>query len=310
MSLHRLDSIRVAVPDVERQVAMYAAAGFARDTSGMRFGGSNGGEQVTLESGEFRRLLDVNVLSNDVSDISVIASRLTGLGLDSSTRDGVLSANDPATRVKFSVRVAEAPEPALAEVLPYNGPGHQPRINQRASGVIPHARAPRRLGHIVIGSPDIDSTIRFLVEGFGFRVSDHFPGIIAFLRCSTDHHNVAVVNSEVPQLQHYSWECDDVDHVGHNATKLINAGVAQDGWGFGRHYVGSNFFWYLLEPSGSFIEFYSDMDVITDDMEWETRGRTPVGPEHIGNSWGPRMPLEFVVPPDLEQMKAGWARIG
>jgi len=86
--------------------------------------------------------------------------------------------------------------------------------------------------------------------------------------------------------------------------------VAEQGWGFGRHYVGSNFFWYLLEPSGSFIEFYSDMDMITDDIEWETRGRTPVGPEHIGNSWGPRMPLEFIVPPDLDQLKAGWARIG
>jgi len=161
----------------------------------------------------------------------------------------------------------------------------------------------------VIGTPDWEGTVRFLVEGLGFRVSDSFPGIIAFLRCSTDHHNVAVVGSEVPHLQHYSWECDDVDHVGHNATALLNAELAEQGWGFGRHFVGSNFFWYLLEPSGSFIEFYSDMDVITDDIEWETRGRTPVGPEHIGNSWGPRMPLEFVIPRDLDALKAGWAAI-
>ncbi|MBU3716819.1 MAG: dioxygenase [Actinobacteria bacterium] len=307
--LHRLDSIRVAVPDADRQRAFYLAAGFTTDTSGSRFAGSNGGQQVTLEQGEFRRLLNVDVLSNDPSDISVIASRLTGLGITSSTRDGVLVATDPATRVEFSVRVGEAPPSAVSEVFPLNAPGHSERINQRASGVIPRARAPRRLGHIVIGSPDIDSTIRFLVEGFGFKVSDHFPGIIAFLRCSTDHHNVAVVNSEVPQLQHYSWECDDVDHVGHNGTALIAAGVAEHGWGFGRHYVGSNFFWYLMEPSGSFIEFFSDMDIITDDIEWETRGRTPVGPEHIGNSWGPRMPLEFIVPPDLDQLKSGWAKI-
>ncbi|MFM7490709.1 MAG: VOC family protein [Actinomycetota bacterium] len=309
MPLHRLDSISVAVPDAERQRAFYLAAGLTTDSTGSRFAGSNGGEQVTLEQGEFRRLLNVNVLSNDQSDISVIASRLTGLGLSSSTRDGVLVATDPATRVEFSVRVADAPKSATADVFPQNGPGHHERINQRASGVIPRARAPRRLGHVVIGSPDIEGTVRFLTEGLGFKVSDHFPGIIAFLRCSTDHHNVAVVNSEVPQLQHYSWECDDVDHVGHNGTALIAAGVAQHGWGFGRHYVGSNFFWYLLEPSGSFIEFYSDMDIITDDIEWETRGRTPVGPEHIGNSWGPRMPLEFVVPPDLDQLKSGWAKI-
>ncbi|MEY4223163.1 MAG: hypothetical protein RIS33_97 [Actinomycetota bacterium] len=310
MPLHRLDSIRIAVPDAEAQSRLYTTAGFTSDPSGSRFGGSDGGQQVVLEQGDFRRLLNVDILANDASDTSVIASRLTGLGISSTLRDGRLVATDPATRVDFSVRVADGPKSAVAEVMPYNGPGHNERVNQRASGVIPRARAPRRLGHIVIGSPDIDGTIRFLVEGLGFKVSDHFPGIIAFLRCSTDHHNVAVVNSEVPQLQHYSWECDDVDHVGHNGTALIAAGVAKPGWGFGRHFVGSNFFWYLLEPSGSFIEFYSDMDIITDDIEWETRGRTPVGPEHIGNSWGPSMPLEFIVPPDLDQLKAGWARIG
>ena len=309
MALHRLDSIRVAVPDVARQTAFYAEAGFVSDSSGSRFGGSEGGHQVQLEESTFRRLLDVNILAHDTTDLSIIKSRLTGLGVDVSMNDDTLSAVDPATRVLFSVRPGVAPARATLAPTAYNGPSRNERVNQRAAGVIPHARAPRRLGHIVIGSPDIDSTIRFLVEGFGFKVSDQFPGIIAFLRCSTDHHNVAVVNSEVPQLQHYSWECDDIDHVGHNATTLIRADPSRQGWGFGRHYVGSNFFWYLLEPSGSFIEFYSDLDIITDDIEWETKGRTPVGPEHIGNSWGPNMPLEFIVPPDLDAMKAGWAAL-
>lgn len=309
MPLHHLDSIRVAVPDAERQSAFYRAAGFTVDASGSRFGGSDGGEQVRLEAGSFRRLLEVDVLADDPSDVSVVASRLIGLGLTPNVADGVVRVVDPATRVQFSVREGIRPARTRVEAPNYNGPGRNERVDQRASGVIPKARAPHRLGHVVIGSPDIDSTIRVLVEGLGFKVSDHFPGIIAFLRCSTDHHNVAVVNSEVPQLQHYSWECDDVDHVGHSATALLRTDLAVQGWGFGRHYVGSNFFWYLLEPSGSFFEFYSDMDVIEDDIAWETRGRTPVGNEHIGNSWGPDMPLEFIVPPDLDELKSGWAAI-
>lgn len=309
MAIHRLDSIRIAVADAEKQRSFYDAVGLTADSTRSRFSSPDGGEQVVVEQGDFRRLLDVNLSAADESDLSVIASRLTGLGIASSMRDGVLHAVDPGTRVDFTVRVDPLrARPALTPSS-YNGPGRHERVNLRASGVIPQARSPRRLGHVVIGTPDWEGTVRFLVEGLGFRVSDSFPGIIAFLRCSTDHHNVAVVGSEVPHLQHYSWECDDVDHVGHNATTLINADLAKDGWGFGRHYVGSNFFWYLLEPSGSFIEFYSDMDIITDDIAWETTGRTPVGPEHIGNSWGPRMPLEFVIPPDLDDLKAGWARI-
>ena len=309
MAIHRLDSIRLAVADAGKQRTFYEAVGLTSDSTGSRFSSPDGGEQVVVEHGDFRRLLDVNLSAADESDLSVIASRLNGLGLKSTMRDGVLHAIDPGTRVDFTVRVGDLLTRPAEVATVHNGPGRHERVNTRAAGVIPRARAPRRLGHLVIGTPDWEGTVRFLVEGLGFRVSDSFPGIIAFLRCSTDHHNVAVVGSEVPHLQHYSWECDDVDHVGHNATALLNAELAEQGWGFGRHFVGSNFFWYLLEPSGSFIEFYSDMDVITDDIEWETRGRTPVGPEHIGNSWGPRMPLEFVIPRDLDALKAGWAAI-
>ncbi len=309
MAIHRLDSIRIAVADAEKQRSFYGAVCLTSDSTGSRFSSPDGGEQVVVEQGDFRRLLDVNLSAADESDLSVIASRLNGLGLTSAMRDGILQAVDPATRVDFTVRVGDVLARPAEIATVYNGPGRHERVNTRAAGVIPRARAPRRLGHLVIGTPDWEGTVRFLVEGLGFRVSDSFPGIIAFLRCSTDHHNVAVVGSEVPHLQHYSWECDDVDHVGHNATALLNAELVEQGWGFGRHFVGSNFFWYLLEPSGSFIEFYSDMDVITDDIEWETRGRRPVGPEHIGNSWGPRMPLEFVIPRDLDALKAGWAAI-
>jgi hypothetical protein len=145
------------------------------------------------------------------------------------------------------------------------------------------------------------------LDGLGFKVSDEFPDIIAFLRCSFDHHNIALVGGEVPFLQHYSWECDDVDHVGHLATTLLLVDADRQTWGFGRHFIGSNFMWYLRDPSGSFVEFYSDMDRIDDDVEWETVGRTPVGLENVGLAWGPNMPMEFIVPTDIDVLKAGWA---
>jgi hypothetical protein len=113
----------------------------------------------------------------------------------------------------------------------------------------------------------------------------------------------------VPILQHYSWECDDLDHVGHTGTALYRVDPNRHAWGIGRHFAGSNFYWYLRDPTGSFLELYSDLDVIDDDDAWEQHGRTAMSFEHIANAWGPNLPTEFVVPDDLDHLTAGWASV-
>ncbi|MEZ5183799.1 MAG: VOC family protein [Acidimicrobiales bacterium] len=167
--------------------------------------------------------------------------------------------------------------------------------------------APRRLGHLVVGTPDLAATRSLLVEGLGFKVSDEIDGIISFLRCSTDHHNVALVASPVPLLQHYSWECDDLDHVGATATSVLRRDPDGHVWGIGRHFAGSNFYWYLRDPSGAFLELYSDLDQITDDEAWEREGRTEFALDRIANAWGPEIPLEFIEPADIADLQARWA---
>jgi len=72
---------------------------------------------------------------------------------------------------------------------------------------------------------------------------------------------------------------------------------------------GSNFYWYLRDPSGAFLELYSDLDRITDDAAWEQRGRTPLSLEAHVNTWGPNLPPEFVVPHDLAELESGWATL-
>jgi len=307
VALNRLEGIRIAVSDPVAQTDFYAAAGFGVD--GGQVATPDAGQQLEVVEGDFRRLLAVRLGTTEEADLSVIGSRLSGLGVAHRTIDGALRTIDPITRVEFEIRPTEPLAQVPSTEFAFNAPGRVHRRNARAAGAHPRPRSPRRLGHVVIGTPDIEGTKRFLVEGLGFRLSDETPGIIAFLRCSTDHHNVALVGSEVPHLQHYSWECDDVDHVGHTGTKMLRRNPGAVTWGFGRHFVGSNFFWYLPDPSGSFCEFYSDMDVIDDDIAWETTGRTPVAPELIGHSWGPAMPVEFIVPPDLDALRQGWAGI-
>jgi len=217
---------------------------------------------------------------------------------------------DPASAVGIELCLAEpyAPQPPPALVVP-NAPGAVVRANKRAPAVFDGPRPPRRLGHVVIGTPDFGRSYSLLTEGLGLRTSDLADGIIAFLRCSPDHHNVALVESPVPILQHYSWECDDIDHVGHAATALLRADPDRHAWGIGRHFAGSNFYWYLNDPSGAYVEFYSDLDQILDDDEWETSGRGEFTLEHVFNSWGPNPPLEFIAPDDLGELQQSWDAI-
>ena len=237
-----------------------------------------------------------------------MARRLTDGGAAPVVADSEVRVVDPASRVELVVRVAEpAPAPAPASLVVPNAPGATVRVDERAPAVFAGPRPPRRLGHLVIGTPAIGETRDLLVQGVGLKLSDEIDGLIAFLRCSPDHHNVALVDSPVPLLQHYSWECDDIDHVGHSASALLRPDPSRHTWGLGRHFAGSNFYWYLRDPAGSYLELYSDLDQILDDEAWERRGRTPFDFEHVANSWGPNLPLEFIVPPDLDQLQAAWA---
>lgn len=163
----------------------------------------------------------------------------------------------------------------------------------------------------MLGTPDLAGTVPLLTEGLGFRLTDSVEGTITFLRCSTDHHNVAVVESPVPLLHYNSWECDDVGHVGHvghAASALYRMLPDRHVWGMGRHFAGSNFYWYLRDPWGSSIELYSDLDQILDDEAWEATGRTGFSFEQVANSWSPNLPVEFVVPDDLDVLQKGWER--
>jgi len=307
MGLHRLLGFTTAVPDPEGMAAFYGELGLAGDAV-TGFTGSDGGSRVLVDEGDFRRLVRVEFGCRGPEDLDATARRLTDGGAVPELTDGELRIVDPASSVELVLRVAEpAPAPTAAAPVVPNAPGATVRVDERAPAVFGGPRPPRRLGHLVIGTPAITETRDLLVEGIGLKVSDEIDGVIAFLRCSPDHHNVALVESPVPLLQHYSWECDDVDHVGYSASALLRPDPSRHTWGLGRHFAGSNFYWYLRDPAGSYLELYSDLDQIHDDEAWERRGRTLFEFEHVANSWGPDLPLEFIVPSDLDQLQAAWA---
>jgi hypothetical protein len=308
MSLHRLLGFRAAVADPTALASYYAELGLTGD-AGSGYTGSDGGAAALIDEAPFRRLISVDIGCHDERDLDAIAERLEDRGAAPRRASESVSVIDAASRVQITVRVAE-PEAVGAPValVTPNTIGLAARVNERTPAVFGAPRPPRRLGHLVIGTPDLRATRDLLVEGVGCKVSDEFDGIIHFLRCSTDHHNIGLVHSPVPILQHYSWECDDIDHVGHTATALYRTDPSRQAWGLGRHFAGSNFYWYLRDPAGSFLELYSDFDRIDDDAAWEER-RGPLSIEHVANVWGPNLPPEFIVPDDLTALEAGWAKL-
>lgn len=307
MTLHRLTRIVMGVPNVDQTAAYYDDFGLTATTvtpgGGTGFATSDGGEQLRIIETPRRRLVQLGVGADDPDDLDRIASSLERLGIGFNRTDTSVSAFDPGTevtvRVHIADRISQAPVPAPV----YNAPGAIVRPGTRASGILREDRVrPRKLGHVVLGSTDQETSQRFFIDGLGFKVSDRVPGLAAFMRCSTDHHNVLVQQAPAAFLHHSSWQVDDVDDVGRAATTMLEADPDRHTWGLGRHFIGSNFFWYLKDPAGNFSEYYSDMDCIVDDALWKPGDWDASKALY---SWGPPPPPSFLAPEDLAALMTG-----
>ncbi|MFI5856270.1 VOC family protein [Streptomyces parvulus] len=302
MALHRLTSITMGVPDVAGTAAYYTDFGLTPDGEGW-FTTLDGGRQLRIVRAPTRRLVEVRVGADTPDDLSAAASRLERLGIRSTADAGTLTAYDRATAVRAVLEVAPRTAQSPVRATAYNGPGRDERTGHRAPGVLRTGRVrPRKLGHAVVGTTDFEATTAFFRDGLGFKASDYIKGHGAFLRCSTDHHNILVLAAPVAFLHHSSWQVDDIDEVGRGAAAMLEDHPERHVWGLGRHHAGSNFFWYLKDPAGNFSEYYADMDCIADDQLW-----TPEvleGAKGLFN-WGPPPPPSFLAPEDLGALMTG-----
>jgi catechol 2,3-dioxygenase-like lactoylglutathione lyase family enzyme len=302
MALHRLTSITMGVPNVEETAAYYDEFGLAPDGDGW-FTTRDAGRQLRIVPAPTRRLIDLHVGVDDSDDLARAAGNLERMGIGVERGPGWISAVDKATGTRAYLEIAGRFEQDEVPPTPYNGPGRYERSNDRAPGVQRTDRVmPRKLGHAVLGSTDYEATQAFFINGLGFKVSDHIKGAGTFMRCSTDHHNVLVLGAPVSFLHHTSWQVDDVDDVGRGASSMLEDHPERHIWGLGRHYGGSNFFWYLKDPAGNFSEYYSDMDCIVDDQLWTPQDLQ--GAQGLF-SWGPPPPPSFLHPEDLAAMMTG-----
>jgi catechol 2,3-dioxygenase-like lactoylglutathione lyase family enzyme len=305
--MHRLAQITLGVPHLEAVGRYYEEFGLHRSRATdqeLVFSTTEGGEQLRLVPAPFRRLVAVTIGVDDRDDIARAAARLNGLGLSATPAPDRLSAVEPVTGVRFDLTVQPRIHQVPAATSPVNGPGRIERAAARTPGILREQRVrPRRLGHVVLGSTDVDATLRFVTDGIGFKVSDLVGGGHgAFLRCSTDHHNMLVQRAPVNFVHHSAWQVDDIDEVGRGAMAMLEDHPERHVWGLGRHHAGSNFFWYLRDPAGTFSEYYSDLDDIPEDALWTPE--VMEGARGLFN-WGPPPPPSFVNPEDLAALMTG-----
>jgi len=186
--------------------------------------------------------------------------------------------------------------PSADPPLRLNSPGHIARVAQRGYPEAGTGARPRRLGHVLLFTPDVSRQVDFYTRLLGMRFSDRARSVIAFLRCTTDHHNVAFLTSRGPGFHHGSFEVGSVDEIAMGAARMRESGW-QPGWGLGRHVIGSNFFYYIRDPWGSFAEYFHDLDYIPEECAWEARDFPE---EDALYRWGPPVPDDFGLNRELD----------
>ena len=307
MTINRFCDITLAVPDPAPLAAFWERRGFER--RGDVLGTPDRPQQLTLTEAPYRHLAEMHLGCESEADLAAIAARLDALGVVAKVSDTTLVCDDPVFDHRVVIDVA-GPAPITAgPARAVNQPGAAPRTSARADVIGEAApRPPRRVGHVVLGTPHVAEACAFYIDGLGFRVSDRMlDGVLTFARVESDHHNLLIQPAPVSYLNHYALEMDDIDAIGAAGTAVVAERADAHVVGVGRHLLGSNLFWYLFDPAGNMFELFADMDSITDDAAWDREHRRDDWtPDEAGLSvWGPAdAPEAFFTPPDLAAIGA------
>lgn len=298
MGLHRLTHIVRDVPNIDVTRAFYREFGLTEDRPGT-FSTRVGGEQLHLRPADRARVVAIGVGVDARSDLDDTAERLAEHGFSSDREGDVLVAVEPVTQIRMEL--------AVVPRLPRESPPARGGVPDRADLVPREEIRPVRLGHVVMGCPDIPEGERFFRDGLGMQLSDYVIGG-PFMRFETDHHNIVLVPAPVTVLHHTAWKVRSVDEIGYGGAQMVRRHPERHAWGLGRHAASANYFWYLRDPAGAFAEYYySEMDELADTPAfWDPVPGAGELPTAVWSSPPVDYALipEGMVPPQLEELEA------
>ncbi len=293
LGVHSVDRFHFAVPDLAVAKTFYGEFGLDLEEDGNLIAMKTRGNPhvwVTIGEGPRKKLGHLSFGAFE-EDFDRFGERLQSLGVKrldpppGVKTNGLWFHDHDGNLVEIKVAAKSSPnEKSEFSELPV-GPGERGAPFRRDV-----ARAnPRRLAHVLLFTRDVEKAVQFYTRILGLRLSDRSGDGIAFLHGihGSDHHMIAFLKSSAPGLHHLSWDVGSIDDIGRGATHMLEKGFS-NGWGLGRHVLGSNFFHYVCDPWGSFSEYSAGIDFVPVDHDWNSGDHDPeefllrLGPEPAG----------------------------
>ena len=289
--VHSIDHFALFVPSLTEADYFYNSFGLntARSEAGLTLGAADGHTWAHILPGE-RKSLAWICFHCYAEDYDALLDQVRACGAVPEFPDeaGFWFRDPDGNRI--NIRVGKKTLPDAKRIAPL------PTAPADARGTVTRDRVakitPRRLSHILLFSPDVTRATDFYQRAIGLNMSDFSQDVIAFMhaRHGCDHHLVAFAKSGGKGFHHAAWEVDTINDVGNGATQMARAGF-KEGWGTGRHCLGSNYFHYVRDPWGSFCEYSADIDYISANTAWPTGNFLPENALYL---WGPDVPPWFI----------------
>jgi catechol 2,3-dioxygenase-like lactoylglutathione lyase family enzyme len=299
--IRNLQHFALLVPDVEAGRRFYETFGLESASRGNRLMLRCAGrdqDQVVLGEGPKRRIHHLS-FGTTAEGASEARRRLeeNGVRLLDPPGEGLpdgLWFRDPDGML-VNLQIAEAAPPTAQPGGRLNSPGDLRRIGARGAPARGIPTKPRRLGHVLLFTPDARRAADFYTRLLGMRLSDTAAGgMLAFLRTAgdSDHHVLAFAQSDRPGFHHASFEVGSLDEIVQGSARVVEAGY-RSAWGLGRHVIGANFFYYLRDPWNGLAEYFWDIDYVPGDCNWPVKDWDPEDGFFLWSTSGPP-PADFV----------------
>jgi catechol 2,3-dioxygenase-like lactoylglutathione lyase family enzyme len=295
LGVHSLDHFALVVPNLEDARRYYSAFGLDVREHGdalhiFTHGHPHRWGVLTEGSRKALQYLSFGIFADDVGEfqLRLQQAEVARLAPPSGIESNGFWFTDPDGNL-IELKIAEKSSPDAKSAVKLETVGANKRgAPLRGQSLL--AR-PRHMAHVLLFARDVPSMVAFYSRTLGLRLSDEAGGIIAFLHGihGSDHHMIAFAKSDGPGFHHCSWDVGSIEDIGVGAAQMADKGFSE-GWGLGRHVLGSNYFHYVRDPWGSYCEYSCDIDYVSADYDWDGAAHS------IDNSiylWGPEPPRDF-----------------